>query len=183
MRSNLNKTNVITIATPITYLQEVVGEASYQDSFEAICGKRKEEGENRIVEAAIVPEPNNPYDPNAFKVIVSGKIVGYLPRQFAEKLRNIYQRCGITDTTVLSVKGVIRGGWEKDGIKGHYGIWLELPPLEVLERQLKQIERKPREKKISPIFILLMIPLGLIYYFMLAGIIIGALSAILSLFG
>jgi hypothetical protein len=164
-------------------MQEVVGEASYQDAFEAICGKRKEEGENKAVEALIAPEPDNPYDPNAFKVMVSGKIVGYLPRRFAENLRNIYQRCGMTDTTLLSVGGVIRGGWERDGIKGHYGIWLELPPLEVLERQLKQIERKPREKKISPLFILLMIPLGLIYYFMLAGIIVGALSTILSLFG
>jgi len=133
----MNTPKTIPLNGDKTYSQEVVGESKYQDVFEAICGKKRTEESVRIyVDALIIPEPNNPYDPNAYKVTVKGKTVGYLPRQFAKILHDLYIKYNLPNDLTLSTKAMIKGGWERDGIKGHYGIWLDMPVGIDLENQL-----------------------------------------------
>lgn len=60
----------------------MAGESHYQDALHAIAGTC--EGEVRFeTTAALVPEPGNPHDPNAVRVEVDGRLVGYLPRAAA----------------------------------------------------------------------------------------------------
>ena len=143
----MNTPKTILLNGDKTYSQEVVGESKYQDAFEAICGKKRTEESVRIyVDALIIPEPNNPYDPNAFKVTVKGKTVGYLPRQFAKLLHDLYIKYNLPNDLTLSTKAMIKGGWERDGIKGHYGIWLDMPVGTALENQLTNQQLTPIPK-------------------------------------
>jgi hypothetical protein len=61
-------------------LVNVAGESHYQEALRAIAGS----GEVRLaVESQLVPEPDNPHDPNAVRVEIEGAKVGYLPRALA----------------------------------------------------------------------------------------------------
>ena len=58
----------------------VAGESHYQEALRAIAG----EGEVRMdTEAHLIPEPENDHDPNAVRVEIDGRKVGYLPRDLA----------------------------------------------------------------------------------------------------
>lgn len=59
---------------------DVVGESFYR---KAIRQAAKSVGEGEDVWASLVPDPNNPYDPNAVKVVIAGKHVGHLSRDVA----------------------------------------------------------------------------------------------------
>lgn len=57
----------------------VAGESHYQEALRELV--EDAEGEVRHpVDAALVPEPENPHDPNAIRVEIEGRLVGYLPR-------------------------------------------------------------------------------------------------------
>lgn len=111
---------MIELKGPGTYSQPVVGESHYQAALEAICGKRTNEGENKIVQATLVLE-NNPHDPQAVRIDIQGKTVGYLSRDDARVYR---KQIGKNATC----QAVIRGGWDrgKRG-RGSYGVSLDLP--------------------------------------------------------
>lgn len=105
---------------------EVKGEAGYQGALSAICGGRSSAGHHRPVRALLVREPSNTYDPNAVKVTVRGRLVGYLSRpeaaRYAPALDLLAGRglTGECDATIV-------GGWDRgDGDTGHFGIWLRL---------------------------------------------------------
>ncbi|HEX5910612.1 MAG TPA: HIRAN domain-containing protein [Thermoleophilaceae bacterium] len=58
----------------------VAGESHYQEALRAIAG----DGDVRHdTEAHLIPEPENEYDPNAVRVEIDGRKVGYLPRDLA----------------------------------------------------------------------------------------------------
>lgn len=103
-----------------------VGEASYVPAFEAICGPRTRDGENREVVATLVAEPENRFDSDAVYVSVDGRKVGYLPRghEYGAVVRQYLAR-GVRPSCYAR----IRGGWHDrgDGDQGYYGIWLDLP--------------------------------------------------------
>lgn len=71
---------------------DIVGEASYQDALDRICGGKCEDGHEFEVAALLIEEPDNPADPNAVRAVISGATVGYLPRKdaplFKAKLRD-----------------------------------------------------------------------------------------------
>ncbi len=107
----------------------MVGEAQYQGNLERICGPRKEEGENFVVDAVLLPEDANPYDVNAICVWISGLPVGYLSRANAVAYRREL-RSQVGTVTKAKCRAVIRGGWERgeEGLdRGHYGVWLDVP--------------------------------------------------------
>jgi len=133
-----------TIKSNQTYPLEVVGESFYQSVYELVCGKRTTESVERYVDALIVPDKNNPYDPNAFRVLLRNQTAGHLPRQAAKILREFYDKHNLGDNVALSVKAVIRGGWEREGEKGNYGMWLDLPAPDEIYRQITQREAKPK---------------------------------------
>ena len=107
---------------------EVVGESHYQRNLTQICGKRKEHGENRIVDATIWLEDNNPYDDKAVRVTIGNLNVGHLNRMAAP----VYRLRLIRDGHPLGVgmcKAKIKGGWKRGKDVGSYGVWLDLPRL------------------------------------------------------
>ena len=58
---------------------EIVGEASYQEALWALCGGSKGDRIRHKIVAVRVPEPGNPYDPNAISVHIEGNL-GLLSR-------------------------------------------------------------------------------------------------------
>lgn len=110
-----------------TFSLPIVGESSYQDNLEAICGKRTKKGEDKIVKAVLILENTNPYDKNAVRIDIEGKPVGHLSREHATQYRKHLKKAGHPNITA-SCKAKIRGGWDRgDGDRGHYGVWLDLP--------------------------------------------------------
>jgi hypothetical protein len=63
---------------------KVVGESHYQDALWAATGLENT-GQRVGMEciAELIPEPDNPHDPRAIMVVVSGRCVGYLSRGVA----------------------------------------------------------------------------------------------------
>jgi hypothetical protein len=59
---------------------DVVGESFYRKAIREAIGLV---GEGEDIWASLVPDPANPYDPNAVKVVISGKHVGHLSRDVA----------------------------------------------------------------------------------------------------
>jgi hypothetical protein len=97
----------------------VVGESHYQDAIrDAVHGESREDGIE--VEARIVREPTNAFDPNAVRIDVNGRTVGYIARTEAPLLRPRLidlERQGLRPVCRASVFG---GSPDKP----NYGIWL-----------------------------------------------------------
>jgi hypothetical protein len=86
---------------------------------------RSEEGVDLEVEACVLLENTNPYDPEAVRVDVDGRTVGYLSRTDARAYRRALESVGVAEG--LACKGRIRGGWDRgQRDRGHYGIYLDL---------------------------------------------------------
>jgi len=68
-----------------SYLFEVVGESHYQADLERIVGGRTEDSASFQCVGTLIPEPDNPYDPQAGCVSVDGCKVAYLSRDWAAK--------------------------------------------------------------------------------------------------
>jgi HIRAN domain-containing protein len=64
----------------------VVGESSYQPAIRKACGWSPGTDTHFDCFAELVPEPTNPYDPNAVRVDIDGACVGYLSRADAVEL-------------------------------------------------------------------------------------------------
>jgi len=98
------------------FQDEVVGESHYQaDLGQMATGKRTR------VTASLVCEPNNPYDKNAVRVEIEGKLVGHLPRERAKFHRQRLARLNEIGSAV-ECDAVIATG--PDGVSG---VFLDLP--------------------------------------------------------
>lgn len=97
-------------------LINVAGESHYQDALRAIT-----RGEPRLnTDAALIPEPDNPHDPNAIRVEIDGRKVGYVPRSKAEAYGPVVREPAERGRTAVC-EAMISG---RDGI---YGVFLKLP--------------------------------------------------------
>ncbi len=85
----------------------IVGESHYMEALLAIAGPPREEGYLLPVAVTVVREPQNPHDPNAFRIEVEGRKVGHLARHVAAQLAPPLDKAGCSEFTVC---GVIRGG-------------------------------------------------------------------------
>src|SRR3989442_12164008 len=105
----------------------IVGESHYQEALEAICGPRSDEGEDRLVEARLVLENDNPHDSMAVRVDIQGLTVGYLTRDHARQYRTQLVKAGHASADAYC-KARIRGGWDRgERGQGYYGVYLDLP--------------------------------------------------------
>jgi hypothetical protein len=103
----------------------VVGEASYQDNIEQICGGRTTESVDRIETAHLILEDSNPYDRNAVSVQIDGLKVGYLNREDAKAYRTYFESKG-QPNAIGTCHANIRGGWKRSkNDQGHFGVWLD----------------------------------------------------------
>lgn len=104
---------------------DIVGESNYQAELEALAGGRDVEGADFEVSGVLMPEPNNPYDPNAIRVVVGGRTIGYIPK------RETAAYHAVLGGRPAQVQILIVGGWDrgKRG-SGHFGAKLDVawPP-------------------------------------------------------
>jgi hypothetical protein len=108
---------------------EVVGESHYQDALWRIVGGRRRDPVRHETEAVLEPDLDNPYDPNAIKVLVQGDLVGYLSREDAAAYRPGLLRLMETSATgrVALDAAIVGGGPRSDGI-GFLGVFLDHDP-------------------------------------------------------
>ena len=65
----------------------MVGEPHYQDVLQILYRKRGNSGHDIKVSTALVPEDGNAFDPNAVRIEIESRGVGYLPRETALEYR------------------------------------------------------------------------------------------------
>lgn len=119
----------VNLPGPGTYLAEIVGESHYQDELDAICGGKTTSGHNKIVDALLVWEDDNPADNQAVRVDIEGRTVGYISRQNARRIRQQLIKGGFAGVTGLC-SAMIVGGWNRGGEDtGYYGVKLDLQGL------------------------------------------------------
>jgi hypothetical protein len=122
--SEASSTETPALATEESFDLPVVGESHYQEALEAICGKRSDNGEDRIVDASLVLEDSNPYDAQAVRVDIQGKTVGYLSREDARRFREHHVQAGEASGPI-TCKARIQGGWDRGpNDQGRYGVSL-----------------------------------------------------------
>lgn len=110
----------------------VKGTSYRQPEIGALCNDDGIDGVNQRCTAYLISEPTNQYDPNAVRVEIGGKPVGYLPRSIAASLQDWLQGNGYT-TIKAHCDAMIVGGWGEtwtdDGIEseaGSLGVRLDL---------------------------------------------------------
>ena len=136
---------------PGDYLIEVVGESHYQANLARICGKRKEDGEDKIIQAVLILENSNPYDKNAVRVDIRGLTVGYLSRKHAIQWRIALKQLGHRQAAGVCSAN-IRGGWDQgNGDQGFYGVWLDLPAGEDSPAPSRRVSKKSGGGKLLPL--------------------------------
>lgn len=106
-----------------SYQYEVVGESHYQDELEDLCGGHSDEGHRVESTAYLIPEPSNPYDPQAIRVVIDRKTVAYLPKRETDQFHSAI-RGG--QATSASCDAIIVGGWMGRRGTGHFGVKLDL---------------------------------------------------------
>jgi hypothetical protein len=99
---------------------EVVGESWREKQIAAAIGGRPrlDKEVEMTLPAVLVPEPDNPYDPNAISVRVRGHVVGYLSKEDAVRYRDPIHRIvasGHEATTTARIWAVVRNSYENQG--------------------------------------------------------------------
>jgi hypothetical protein len=108
---------------------EVVGESRYQDALWKIVGGRHADPVRYETEAVLEPEPDNPYDPNAIKVLIGGAVVGYLSREDAAAFRpGLLGLIEASPTGRVALEASIVGGGPRTEGIGFLGVFLDHNP-------------------------------------------------------
>jgi hypothetical protein len=119
----------VNLLGPGTYLGNIVGESHYQDELDAICGGKTRSGHEKIVDALLVWEDNNPADNQAIRVDIEGRSVGYVSRLNARQIRRQLIKGGFAGVTGRCSAKIV-GGWDRGGENtGYYGVKLDLQGL------------------------------------------------------
>lgn len=105
---------------------DIVGEASYQGTLEAIYQRGGWPTEGLKTTAVLRRDHGNRFDDNAVCVSIDGKIVGYLARAYAQKAAAFMRDNGL-DHSLLECPAYIRGGFpDDDGDDMPFGVKLGL---------------------------------------------------------
>jgi hypothetical protein len=108
---------------------DVVGESHYQDALWRIVGGGNGERVHHHVVGIIVPETDNPYDPNAVSVWIDGLKVGHLPRELASAYRSGLLALMGSERKPIALQGVIAGGGVDDADRQRMlGVFLNHDP-------------------------------------------------------
>lgn len=107
------------------HVLQTVGESHYQPSLQWACDGTNADGPNHPrVLAELIPEPRNPHDPNAVRVQVGGRLVGYLAREDAAVYQPVLLR--LAQHGALTCEARIKGGYavRDAGFRASLGIEL-----------------------------------------------------------
>ena len=95
----------------------MVGESHYQDVLQKLYRKNGGSEHDIKVSAALVPEDNSAVDPNAVRVEIESRGVGYLTREMALEYR------AALGESVGQCSAKIVGGFElDDGSSAYFGV-------------------------------------------------------------
>ena len=100
----------------------IVGESHYQGEIEVLAGGRTRGGSTgKRIEVVLMPEPENPYDPHAVAVKAGSTTIGYLARDVATLFNAALADGGYSSG---ACQAAIKGGWDRDGAEGSFGVFL-----------------------------------------------------------
>ena len=120
----------IELQGPGDFAVEVVGVSRRQDALAAIVERHGRSGRTVTTDAVLLLEDTNPHDGNAVRVEIEGDLVGYLSRDNARRYRADLTAAG-TPAATVRCKARIVGGFETaTGERAHFGVRLDLPPME-----------------------------------------------------
>ena len=100
--------------------------SSHQTALEYIAGGRTWESARHPCFALLIPERDNPYDPQAVYVSVDGYKVGHLTRDWAPKFKAALAASGYAQA---ACNALIVGGWDRGSgrkKRGYFGIKLDI---------------------------------------------------------
>jgi hypothetical protein len=98
-------------------LVRVVGTSHYQEALLELAPREADE-EVRVEKiATLVPEPDNPHDPDAIAVTIDGRLVGYLSRDENRRWRDVVSGHSIGAEAMIAGRGGTTG----------LGVFLRLP--------------------------------------------------------
>jgi HIRAN domain-containing protein len=98
-------------------LVRVVGTSHYQEALLELAPREADE-EVRVEKiAALVPEPDNPHDPDAIAVTIDGRLVGYLSRDENRRWKDVVSGYPIGAEAMIAGRGGTTG----------LGVFLRLP--------------------------------------------------------
>lgn len=108
---------------------EVVGESHCQPALRHIVDQLGGHGDTtaRLTATAVLVPYDNPQDPNAVRVEISGLPVGHLGRTDASAYRAVlkFKRSGVAPAACMA--RIVGGFVMEDGERAHYGVRLQLP--------------------------------------------------------
>ena len=105
---------------------EIVGEGSYQEALDDLCGGKCDDGHDLPAIAQLCFQEDNPHDANAVVVLINRKVVGYISRDRAPWIRSEILRINPHERPVICDAKIV-GGWDRGyGDEGHYGVKLSL---------------------------------------------------------
>jgi hypothetical protein len=112
----------------------IVGTSHRQDVLQKIAGNALGRGEHVAFTALIVPEPENPHDPNAIAVVAQGLgPIGYFGRRDAVRYRALAQEL-IRREAVGVCEAFLTGGWDDEA---SIGVKLEIEGPEDTAQQVR----------------------------------------------
>lgn len=107
------------------YSSKVAGTSHYQDELLSICGGHNRDGHAHETIAMLVRDPENLHDPNAIKVEIEGRCVGFLPKQQVEQVAADMDSEGFSRSRV---EAQVVGGWRTNQYdQGSFGVRLKMP--------------------------------------------------------
>jgi hypothetical protein len=108
---------------------EVVGESFYQDAIWAEVGGRRQGRITHDIQAVLVPEFDNPHDPNAVRVGIHGRCVGHLSRADAEVYRpGLLRLMERSLNGLVCLRGQVIGGHHDPTELYFLGVFLDHDP-------------------------------------------------------
>lgn len=105
----------------------VAGTSHHQSELETLAGGRTSESAHQKCTALLLPEPDNPYDPDAVAVYIVANGaktgIGYLPHDIAPLFN---QSLSVEGFSAAGCQAKIVGGWHsEDGDDGYFGVRLD----------------------------------------------------------
>lgn len=109
-----SKPQMVVLSGNRTYQIDVIGESQYRSNIRAVVGHELDV----FAVAHLVPEPTKHADPDAIRVDINGKPVGYLPKQTATQLAATLRRLGLAGVELQAHISAAAGS-------SSYSIWLD----------------------------------------------------------
>jgi hypothetical protein len=101
----------------------VVGVTFHQEALQIICGNKREEGVPIYKQAIMIPENDNPEDPNAVRIDIGGETIGHLSRRKA----TVWRGKMISEKRSGEVMCLSQIVWDRGYIaEGSYGVLLDI---------------------------------------------------------